>query len=274
MGSGVSSNGKAANMVVVGSENSSAQIVRSDSRKVAKRNSISPDMKPRRPSEPMVIHRDSVWNNFIDNPGLLDRLDNRRNSEYIPPFDPFGSSNSIATDWRNFESSPKDKHKHSPNMLISDSPDNNHNKKQSRGSKQNLYIKNMNDTRQSPRASPRTRKSRTVPFMTSSNSFMTSSNSFMTSSASPPQVTRTPVPTPRKSKMGASATSKLRRNQTFHSVPGHEHPYSIKMSHARDTARADGPETPVIMDQDLNDNDVQFILRENKKMAKKGSFGK
>ena len=77
-----------------------------------------------------------------------------------------------------------------------------------------------------------------------------------------------PIPTPRKPR------ATVRRNLTFNSVPGHEHPYSIKMNSVRNAARADGGETPGVSDQDVNDNDVQFIFRENKKMSKKSSFGK
>ena len=56
---------------------------------------------------------------------------------------------------------------------------------------------------------------------------------------------------------------------TFNSVPGHEHPHSIAMNSVRNTSGAELPTS----DHDLNDNDVQFILRHNKKMAKKHSFG-
>ena len=62
-------------------------------------------------------------------------------------------------------------------------------------------------------------------------------------------------------------------------LTGHEHPYSIWMSHLRDERKngsMDRDEVVLPMEMDMNDNSVQcqFILRETKKVHKKISIGK
>ena len=66
--------------------------------------------------------------------------------------------------------------------------------------------------------------------------------------------------------------ARLKRHFTFSS--GHEQPHPIKMNHMRDAAKADGSDTPIISDRDLNDNNnLQFLLRETKKSPAKLSMG-
>lgn len=96
----------------------------------------------------------------------------------------------------------------------------------------------------------------------------------LTPTSAPPTRRAAAIAAQYSSSWSSGGKVRLRRNVTFHSaITGHEHPYSIRMSSARNEAKADGAETPVIAEPPLNDNDVQFILRENKKMAKKASFG-
>ena len=95
---------------------------------------------------------------------------------------------------------------------------------------------------------------------------MTSSPRLRAPVASSPQ----PIPKPRK---GAA----VKRNLTFNSVPGHEQPHNIRLHQARnqlvknDSASDAFPAS--LSDVDLNDTDVQFIVRENKKVPKKPSLG-
>ena len=96
---------------------------------------------------------------------------------------------------------------------------------------------------------------------------MTSSPRLRVPVASSPQ----PIPKPRK---GAA----VKRNLTFNSVPGHERPHSIRLhqarnNHVKNDASADAFPAS-LSDADLNDTDVQFIVRENKKVPKKPSLGK
>jgi hypothetical protein len=73
--------------------------------------------------------------------------------------------------------------------------------------------------------------------------------------------------------MGYSSASK----ECLDVLAGHEHPYSIKMSHVRNAMRDRGSGEDISMlpfDLDNNDqNAVQFVLRQNKKVARKSSCG-
>ena len=62
---------------------------------------------------------------------------------------------------------------------------------------------------------------------------------------------------------------KLERSETF---AGHEHPFSIKMSHIRDW-RSDEGGFPMELDQSEGNNQCHFILKDSKKAPEKFSIG-